>query len=112
MKKVMGLVSLILAISLGACVAGAPEPEATEGITATPEVPSVTAVVEVSVPEALILRRGTSLPPTPAAATCNEVYGPCRVGRCEFANDTRQNASVVCCNEGVCTVQNFVICGC
>jgi len=115
MKKVIGLVSLIVAISLGACAVEAPasesESESGEALTAAPEAASVTPAVEV--PEALqILPRGKSLPPTPALATCNTVWGTCKVGRCESPNDTFQNGSTVCCTDGVCTVQNFRACGC
>lgn len=115
MKKVIGLVSLIVAMSLGACMTEAPasdsESEATGQLTAAPEAASVTPAVEV--PEAFkILPRGTAPRESSATTSCNTVYGPCKVGACEFQNDTYQNGSTVCCTEGVCTVQNFRACGC
>jgi len=38
----------------------------------------------------------------PAAETCTETDGICKVGRCEFPNDTFMMITELCCTNGVC----------
>ena len=49
----------------------------------------------------------------PRTETCTITTGPCRVGQCELgANDTVQRITETCCTAGVCTTENYRLCGC
>jgi hypothetical protein len=49
-----------------------------------------------------------------AAETCTITEGACHVGQCELGpNDTVQRITEVCCTApGVCTTENYRLCGC
>ena len=49
----------------------------------------------------------------PRTETCTITTGACRVGQCELgARDTVQRITEVCCDGGVCTTENYRLCGC
>jgi hypothetical protein len=87
-----------LALSLGACAVSS------DDASSAPDTSS--QAQEIVVPRALGFK--------PAAETCTETFGTCKVGQCELGpHDTFQRITEVCCDaSGACTTELYRLCGC
>lgn len=114
MRKSICVVPFIAMLTLAACVASAPEAEteSAQAITAAQVSPLTEVPFSLLQRAPIIIPRGASLPVHPASLTCENHFGTCRIGQCEEPREEVQNLSVVCCQDGSCTVQNFRVCGC
>ena len=114
MKKSICVMPLIAMLTLAACVTSAPdvESEADQAVTAAQVSPVTQVPFTLPQTAPIILPRGASLPVHSASLTCENHFGACRIGQCELPREEVQNLSVVCCQDGSCTVQNFRVCGC
>jgi len=88
-------------LAIGACAAGPDDTAPTASTTQD----------ETDMQQAQTIFRSQALP-LPAAETCTETDGTCKVGRCELPNDTFMNITEVCCTNGVCTTEHYRLCGC
>ena len=62
--------------------------------------------------QAQTISRSQALP-LPAAETCTETDGACKIGQCELGpHDTFMMITEVCCNGGTCTTEHYRLCGC
>jgi hypothetical protein len=115
MKKLMCVLPLIAMMTVAACMTSTPEAEsATDQAVSGSSEMSPQPELQLSLPqsEPILIRRGASLPVPPASLTCETHFGTCRIAQCEEPREEVQNVAVVCCGDGVCTVQNFRVCGC
>jgi hypothetical protein len=90
-----------IVLAIGAC-AGGPADVATTASTMQDETGQTVQIISRS--QAL---------PLPAAETCTETDGACKIGQCELGpHDTFMTITEVCCTGGVCTTERYRLCGC